>query len=291
MTESEIQEIHDGGSTSTPSKKRKRATKQVAPAKKWCFTLNNWTPSDVDVFEDTEHDAVPVMIFQSEIGENKTSHLQGYLEFETKRRPIDFYGVLLKHKRTHWEVARGTREENVAYCSKDDTWDKNLRYRRGLPQELMKLTRDHMRANQLAIADDYKDPEDPLFGREIHWYWEAEGGWGKSILTKFMVHNMGAILLGGANKDALYGIAAYVQKNGEGPPIVIFDIPRVNKGGVSYQSLEYIKNGMFFNGKYESGMVMFNCPHVIVFANSEPEYEKMSSDRWSVKELSRTGQA
>ena len=100
-----------------------------------------------------------------------------------------------------------------------------------------------------------------------------------------MVDCMGAILIGGANKDALYGITQIVQKNGVGPGIVIFDIPRVNKGGISYQTLEYIKNGCFFNGKYESGMVRFNSPHVIVFSNVQPEYKLLSSDRWCVKEL------
>ncbi len=286
LTASEIQEIQEEGNTSPPPKKRKRTKPQVAPAKNWCFTLNNWTVKDADVFEDEAHEEVPILIMQSEIGEeNKTPHLQGYLQFAEKHRPLDFYANLLGHKRTSWRVAKGSKEQNMVYCSKNETWDGNLRYRRGLPRELMKLTRAHMRPNQLAIADDYVEFEDELFGREIHWYWEGKGGWGKSILMKYMVDQMGAIVLGGANKDSLYGVASYVEKHGEGPPIVIFDVPRVNKGGISYQSLEKIKDGCFFNGKYESGMVRFNSPHVIVFANVQPEYDKLSNDRWCVKEL------
>lgn len=186
----------------------------------------------------------------------------------------------------HWSTAKGDIWSNVAYCTKDETFDGIRRYQRGIPARLELMTREDMRPNQLAIADDYKEPENAKFGRDIHWYWEGEGGWGKSILCKYMVDCMGAILLGGANKDALYGITTTV-KDGVGPPIVIFDIPRVNKGGISYQTLEYIKNGCYFNSKYESKMVRFNSPHVIVFSNVEPEYEKLSSDRWCVKELKK----
>ncbi len=259
--------------------------KQISPAKKWLFVLNNWVREDVDVLQTKALKEVPVLIFQSEVGENGTPHLQGYLEFKSKKRPKDFYAVLLGHERTHWDKARGTREENVAYCSKEDTYDGEIRYRRGLPDELVLMERADMRTDQLEIADKYQMAEDPKFGRKIHWYWESEGGWGKSILTKYMVHQMGALLLGGANKDALYGVASYVQKHKQGPPIVIFDIPRINKSGLSYQSLEYIKNGCFFNSKYESGMCLFNSPHILVFANDEPEYESLSKDRWQVEQL------
>ena len=46
--------------------------------------------------------------------------------------------------------------------------------------------------------------------------------------------------------------------------------------------MEAIKNGCFFSGKYESGMVRFNSPHILVFANEPPERTKLSQDRWCV---------
>ncbi len=283
----EIQEIQGGGNTRSPPAKKRKRVPQIAPAKRWCFTLNNWKDPDCDVLGQSSATDVPVLIYQSEVGENDTPHLQGYFEFKTKKRPVGYWSPLFKHKRTHYAVAKGTREQNVEYCSKADTHDGRVRYTRGIPPPLQKMDREDMRENQLAIADDYIIPENAKFGREIHWYWEEEGGWGKSILCKYMVDQMGAILLGGANKDALYGIAGMVKEHGFCPPIVIFDIPRVNKGGISYQTLEYIKNGCFFNSKYESGMVRFNSPHIIVFSNQEPEYDKLSSDRWSVRELKK----
>ena len=41
----------------------------------------------------------------------------------------------------------------------------------------------------------------------------------------------------------------------------------------------------FFSGKYEGGMVCGPNPHVLIFANDEPDTHKMSADRWIIKEL------
>ncbi len=61
-------------------------------------------------------------IVGTEIGEGGTPHLQGYVEFPTKVRPIGYKGF---PKEIHWgdkdgKPARGTREENINYCSKDE---------------------------------------------------------------------------------------------------------------------------------------------------------------------------
>ena len=54
---------------------------------------------------------------------------------------------------------------------------------------------------------------------------------------------------------------------------------------VSYQAIEAIKNGIFYNTKYESKMITYNSPHVIIFANFFPDITKLSSDRWVIREL------
>ena len=35
-----------------------------------------------------------------------------------------------------------------------------------------------------------------------------------------------------------------------------------------------------YSGKYESKMKIFNAPKMVVFMNSEPEMDKLSSDRY-----------
>jgi len=64
-------------------------------------------------------------IFQLEKGESGTPHLQGYLVL--KPNPKNKNGYTLKWLKdnvcpfTHWEPRRGTHEQAVAYCSKEDT--------------------------------------------------------------------------------------------------------------------------------------------------------------------------
>jgi hypothetical protein len=142
-----------------------------------------------------------------------------------------------------------------------------------------------LREDQRRITDLFVEDEDPLFGRRVFWFWEKNGCWGKSIVCKYMIDNMGAFVVQGKNNDILHGITMYIEKFGQCPRVVIFDIPRVNDNHVSYQAIESLKNGFFFSGKYESGMVRFNSPHVIVFSNEEPEEYNLSKDRWVIEQL------
>merc|ERR1711903_46652 len=51
-----------------------------------------------------------------EIGAGGTPHLQGYVEFKTKVRPISVFCIA----RIHWEKAKGNRDSNIHYCGKED---------------------------------------------------------------------------------------------------------------------------------------------------------------------------
>jgi hypothetical protein len=110
--------------------------------------------------------------------------------------------------------------------------------------------------------------------RKIIWYIDKQGGKGKSELTKYLVKRHGAFLAQGKSTDIKY---AY---NGE--KIVIFDIPR-SADHISWDAIESIKNGLFFNTKYYSHMKGFPTPHVICFSNNSPPYDKLSQDRWDVR--------
>ena len=67
---------------------------------------------------------------------------------------------------------------------------------------------------------------------------------------------------------------------------ILIDIPRANKGQISYASLESIKNGMVCNTKYETGVKIFNSPHLFVFANFPPtKPEELSADRWKIFQI------
>ena len=86
---------------------------------RWCFTLNNYTEEEcvnIALWE------VKYMIVGKEQGHTKcTPHLQGYVIFPKNQR----LSALKKlQSRCHWEIAKGTTEENIKYCSKENDWQE-----------------------------------------------------------------------------------------------------------------------------------------------------------------------
>jgi hypothetical protein len=102
---------------------------------------------------------------------------------------------------------------------------------------------------------------------------------------------MGAtVLTGGKKIDMAY---IYAQNP---TSIVVFDLPRTAEINTEesdrkhhldgiYSLAEELKNGILVSGKYESKTVVFKVPHVIFFANFEPDMTKWSSDRYFVKNI------
>lgn len=97
-----------------PNPKGKK--KQIAPSKKWCFTLNNYTDEDKAIISSIVPLKCTNGIIGEEIGESKTPHLQGYLEFKSKVRPKNIIPI----SGIHWEKAKGDIEQNYLYCTKDN---------------------------------------------------------------------------------------------------------------------------------------------------------------------------
>lgn len=277
MNSSKSSKKVDGvGNTKTPSKS------QISPSKHWVFTLKFEISSNSSISSILD----PISekyIFQREVGDSETKydHWQGYVMFKKKCRPMNI-GL---PKECHWEKCRSPKHA-IAYCAKDETAYKPLqRFKKGIkiPRALQKVTYEMLRPWQKKIADKHQDPCD-MFCRIINWYWEPNGNVGKSILCKYFVDQKGAIIISGKGSDCLYAIQQYVEKNGEGPDIVIMDIPRCIEH-ISYNAIESAKNGCFFSGKYEGGMVRFNVPHIIIFSNEMPDTTKMSGDRWNIQQL------
>jgi hypothetical protein len=249
------------------------AKKQISPAKKWCFTLNNYTESDVSSIVPQLQQLSKVLIVGREIGaECNTPHLQGYLEFLTKRRPLS----LNLTTRIHWEKARGNRQQNVDYCSKDN----DVLLSHGLPKPVKTITPD--RDWEVSIITQIKEEPDD---RTVHWLW-GEGNIGKTSFCKYLCVHHGAIMLSGRAGDMKNGVIQYLQTNGECPSLVLINIPKsFNRDSLDYEGIEAVKDMCFYSGKYEGGMVCGNCPHLYVFANEPPNGEKLSADRWDIVEL------
>lgn len=78
----------------------------------WCFTLNNYMDADLALLASA---ALTYVCYGKEVGENGTPHLQGYIYNDVKKSLKALKSLL---PRAHWEVAKGTTEQNITYCSK-----------------------------------------------------------------------------------------------------------------------------------------------------------------------------
>lgn len=90
---------------------------------------------------------------------------------------------------------------------------------------------------------------------------------------------------------AKFADMAYVFANTRPRPRVVFiDCPREKLDFFSYTFLEKLKDGRFLSTKYETKLVRFARPHVVVMMNDDPIRAKMSNDRFIVMNLTPQGQ-
>lgn len=86
----------------------------MARSRSWCFTLHNYTEDEVAASRALGSEYT---IFGYERGEFESPHLQGYAHFKTQRT---LAGVKKLLPRAHWEVRKGTIDQAVDYCKKED---------------------------------------------------------------------------------------------------------------------------------------------------------------------------
>lgn len=254
-------------------------TKQPLQLKKWFFTFNNYSNDDIRDLETCFKSLQGCKyVFQEEIGSEGTPHLQGQIHLAKAMRWSEFK----LSKKIHWEK---TRNENKAinYCRKLDTRNGKIYTNMKIPKPIQRIAKENLYDFQKEIVNIIEQEPDP---RKIFWYVDEEGGKGKSELCRYLCLEHEAILLAGKAGDMKYGIMKYNEKRGYYPEVILIDLPRTfNSDYLCYTGIEEIKNGMFFNTKYESDMVIFNRPHIFIFSNSIPDKEKLSKDRWIIKHI------
>jgi len=263
----------EGGNTLTPS------LKQVPKRKMHFFTWNNPTEDEIGGLLSYFNSNALKYRIQEERGagtpENPegTPHLQGTVAFDKEMRST----VWDKASRGHWEKLKGTWAQSVEYCSKEESrvgreWSK------GIPKPLKLITPDKWwQLEILKLIDE--EPDD----RKVHWYWSEKGGVGKSQFAKYCVAKKNCLFFEeGKKSDIMHLIFEAPDERLE---TMIIDVPRDNGNNISYKAIESIKNGMIYSPKYEGGYKLFNSPHIIVFANQAPQCERLSSDRWVIKQI------
>lgn len=278
------------------------------------FTLNNFSGPDLTLLKEKLIDLCTYAIIGKEVGESGTPHLQGGFTLKMAKR-MTWLKTNLSGK-AHWEPMYGTEADTQKYCSKDGDvvlqlgepraakQSNNVRalidiVKKGdeVPEEMMGLYSTRKRAFQ-EIADEetarerkkarlelYKtmklrkwqmdlkrllerEPDQ----RKIYWFYDRQGNKGKSWMAKYLDTTTDCITLSNGKTADLYH--AY-----HGQRTVVFDLSRAQGEIFNYDAMEHIKNGHVFSGKYDSKTKCYDVPHVVVFANCEPDYEKFSEDR------------
>lgn len=247
----------------------------------WRFTLCNYTDDDLEIISSIVPEACRFACIGFEIcPTTKTPHLQGYLEFKSKKRPMSVFSYT---KRIKWLSAtkkgefNSIRACNVNYCRKEG----NMFLEHPKPKVVKTITQDQFLPWEKDIMCTLKEEPDD---RKCYWYWSKKGGVGKTSFCKYLVVHEKCIVLGGKAADCRNGVIEYAKAHcGDTPERIIINIPRsFAEEYVSYEAFENLKDMIFYSGKYEGGMICGNCPHLFIFANFYPDVSKMSEDRWQI---------
>lgn len=263
------------GNTKTPPKS---PTRRCNAAKRWCWTLHNYTQEEMALLA-PKLEGLGKFIWGEEIcPETGTPHLQGYMEFDKKCRPLEKVKVMRNGNNVmSWRAAKKPRLNNINYCTKDNTNIRgNLKYDK--PLKII----ENLYQWQQDVVNIVKEEADD---RTIRWYYDEIGNKGKSALVKYLVVNHGGLLVSGKGSDVKYMVKTFKESQGYSPSLILYDIPRECQQYISYQAIEEVKNGCFASTKYECEMIVMNSPHIICFSNFYPDSDKMSEDRWVITEL------
>lgn len=252
--------------------------KQCSPAKRWCFTLNNYSESDCSSIVPILSKYCEKYQVAKEVGEKGTPHLQGFIQFKTKARPKS---VFCFNEGFHWDLAKGNDQSQVNYLGSDlknKSSKSELWLSHGMPKPptpiRINLTWNTLWTSMLEILTGEEDD------RTIHWLWSDRGKFGKTQFTRYLVHKHNAQFITGGKYTDIMNLVYHTDM--DDCRILVVNVPR-DFSNVSYSALEAIKDGLVCNMKsHTNGSKIFNPPHVVVFANRPPKTDTMSTDKWNI---------
>lgn len=265
-------------------------TKQISPAKKWVFTYNNYDSSECSVLNELFANRCEKYGFQEEKGEEGTPHLQGFCVFKEKIRPLS----LGLNRSIHWEKMKGSIQDNINYCTKEQSRVGSI-YTNIVKKKALRVITE-LRPWQQSVIELNNEEHDRCDDRTINWIVDEKGEAGKTSFCKYLstVEKQVMIITGGGYKDISCVLKLRTEDENfdiNDKTTVLFNVPRDSddQGLISYKALESLKDGLMTSTKYESSTMVFNSPTVWVFSNNMPELEKLTISRWKIWQIDSDG--
>lgn len=299
---------------------QRRDTRVRGPlAKHWCFTLNNYTPADLDRLSELP-DGVDYLVFGKEVGASGTPHLQGTVCFQSRKRMNQVQEVI---GQAHFSTTRFLHQ-SITYCKKDndfvevgDVTKVKVKEAKGARSDLEDFKYDvkegiidikqlrEMHSDVCAKYPRFVESylQDHMENFKVQTF--ALRRWQGELYDKlkfapdnrkiyFVVDRVGnqgkswfARYYCDLHDDAQIlapgkkADMAYMVK--EDKRVFFLDCPRSKQGDfIQYDFLEELKNGYVFSSKYESRCKKFPTPHIVVCMNEHPCMEKLSADRYHI---------
>lgn len=289
-------------------------------AKRWCFTINNYTEDEFRTICDSAPANTTYLVAGREVGESGTPHLQGFLILSTKLR-LRQIKALAGFGRAHLEISRGTNEQAASYCKKEGNYFEHGSYE----------TVQGKRSDFESFKEWVKEQQEPITHRDVAENFPSLWGRYRSSCLSFIdlfgrrpqlvdgdfrdwQQDLDDIINGGAHPREVIFVLDPAGNSGKSwltrywytkrddlqrlsigkrddlayaidtsKRLFVFDIPRGQIEMLQYCILEQLKDQMVFSPKYESlTKILPTCPHVVVFTNEEPDRSKMTADRYKI---------
>lgn len=197
------------------------------------------------------------------LGEDPGERHQG------RRSDLEEVAELLRAGKTKKEVYDACPEVAAKYGGWIETYGRMLRREQMLAGLQPFLPRPGWQTSLHDLLGGEPD------SRKIHWRFEYGGNVGKSYFALHYDPANTFIITSGKHADIIYAYS--------GERVVFFDWSRKAEDSFPYGLAESFKNGYFLSTKYQSQQMRFPVPHVVVFANFDPQRSALSEDRWDIE--------